>query len=68
LFNQNNTVIGVVNEITDIKESLVYGNISIFNDENVEKFFNYGIQIEESHKEDGIKVIDKFTLNDISLY
>ena len=68
LFNKENNVIGVVNEVTDIKEPLVYGNINIFNDENVERFFNYGIQIEESHKEDGIKVIDKFTLNNVSLY
>ena len=68
LFNQNNTVIGVVNEVTDIKEPFVYGDIAIFNDENIERFFNYEIQIEESHYEDGIKIIDKFTLNDVSLY
>lgn len=68
LFNQNNTVIGVVNEITDIKESLVYGDVVIFNDKVVEKFFNYSIKVEESHDEDEVKVIDKFTLNDVSLY
>lgn len=68
LFNKENNVIGIVNEVTDIKEPFVYGDISIFNDENVEKFFNYGIQVKESHDEDGIKVIDKFTLNDVSLY
>jgi hypothetical protein len=68
LFNKENNVIGVVNEVTDIKEPFVYGNIIIFNNENVEKFFNYGIQAEESHDEDGVKVIDKFTLNNVSLY
>lgn len=68
LFNQNNTIAGTINEITDIKEPFVYGDIAIFNDENITKFFNYGIRVEESHNEDGIKVIDKFTLNDVSLY
>lgn len=68
LFNQNNTIIGTINEVTNIKDPFVYGDVAIFNDENITKFFNYGIQVEESHDEDGIKVIDKFTLNDVSLY
>lgn len=68
LFNQKNTVFGVINEVTNIKEPFVYGDVVIFNDKDVEKFFNYSIQIEKSHDEDGIKVVDNFTLSDVSLY
>ena len=68
LFNQINTIIGTINEITDIKEPFVYGDIVVFNDKDIEKFFNYSIRVEKSHNENGIKVIDKFTLNNVSLY
>lgn len=68
LFNQNNTIIGTINEVTNIKDPFVYGDVVIFNDKDVEKFFNYGIQVKESHDENGIKIIDKFILNDVSLY
>lgn len=68
LFNKENNVIGVVNEVTNIKEPFVYGDITVFNDEKVEKFFNYDILVIDSHEENEIRIIDKFTLNDVSLY
>lgn len=67
LSNQNNNIVGIVKEATDIKEPFVYGDVAIFNDENVEKFFNYSILVIDSHEENEIRIIDKFTLNDVSL-
>jgi hypothetical protein len=65
-YNKNNYPIGIITEITDIKDNFVYGNISIAKDEDIDKFINYGIQVDETHQEGDIWVIDKFTLMDVS--
>lgn len=64
-YNNHNKVIGTITAVTDIKEPFVYGDVNIFNDENIERFKNYGIQVEESHQENDMMVVDDFKLMDV---
>lgn len=59
-------VIGTVKKVTRLDDQYVYGDVVIFNDEPINKWSNYEIEVEENHDENKTCVIDSFRLGSTS--
>lgn len=62
LYNKESKIIGFISNVRSYIFPYVYGDVVTFNSEKIMQFKNYEAQIEESHEENGMFVVDKFRL------